>query len=56
MLINESGKGKPLATDDDHVEYRNVNGHVEIYINGKWAGSADTKGEARKIVAGEDED
>ena len=28
------------------TEYRNVHGHVEVYVDGKFVLSADTKGEA----------
>ena len=31
-----------------NIEIRNVNGHYEAYVDGKFAGSGDTYGEALK--------
>lgn len=30
------------------IEYRNVNGHIEVFVNGRFVVSADTLAEAKK--------
>lgn len=32
----------------DNVEFKNINGHCEVYIDGEFQFSADTEKEARK--------